>query len=48
MDFAPGFFSICAFVVGVMWIDTIASEVREWIEDLSRLQAFTRDHQKGV
>ena len=28
MDFAPAFFSLCAFVVGVMWVDTIASEVR--------------------
>jgi hypothetical protein len=27
MDFAPGLFSFIGFVVGCMWVDTIASEV---------------------
>ena len=32
MDFAPAFFSLCAFLVGVMWIDTIAGEVSRGAE----------------
>jgi hypothetical protein len=27
-DFAPALFSCMGFVVGIMWVDTIASEVR--------------------